>query len=224
MQKVRTSQVLVAASLHVILLLAAEIAVARTIEVTVVDRDAQPVAGVAVFWRSAAETPSQAAPGTTAVMDQVDTRFEPHILIVQTGTSVEFPNSDTVAHHVYSFSHPNQFMLPIYKGDAHPPVTFTESGIVILGCNIHDNMLGYILVADSPAFGKTDEDGKVQISGAGNDGAIVIWNPRIRDAADTLVKSLASNPAGDNRLSFKLVKKLRPAFDDKTNALSWSDY
>ena len=77
-------------------------------------------------------TRKRTGPTASAVMDQRDMQFVPHLLVVQTGTSVEFPNSDTVAHHVYSFSNPNKFMLPMYKGDQHPPVTFEHSGVVSL--------------------------------------------------------------------------------------------
>jgi plastocyanin len=199
-------------------------AVASPVEVSVVDRDAKPVAGVAVYWRLPDGEREVAISGTTAVMDQVDTRFVPHVLVVQTGTSVQFPNSDTVAHHVYSFSHPNQFKLPIYKGDAHPPVTFVESGLVILGCNIHDNMLGYILVVDTPVFGITDENGKAQLTTGDNAGELVIWSPRIRDGEEALVKTLAPTGNAAQQVDFRLAKALRPAFDEKTEALAWSDY
>jgi plastocyanin len=199
-------------------------AVASSVEITVVDRDAKPVPGVAVYWRLPDGERQAAATGATAVMDQVDTRFVPHVLIVQTGTSVQFPNSDTVAHHVYSFSHPNQFKLPIYKGDAHPPVTFHESGVVILGCNIHDNMLGYILVIDTPVFGITDENGKAHLTTGDNGGELVIWSPRIRDIDEALVKAIIPTGNAAHRVDFRLAKALRPAFDEKTEALAWSDY
>ena len=131
---------------------------ADSVVVTVLDRDGKPVPGVAVFLESP-ELAARPVLQPSAVMDQHDKRFVPHLLVVQAGTSVEFPNSDTIAHHVYSFSYPNEFKLPIYKGDAYPPISFADSGVVILGCNVHDNMLGYILVVDTPVFAKTDAEG-----------------------------------------------------------------
>ncbi len=77
-------------------------------------------------------------------MDQQGHQFVPHLLVVQAGTEVTFPNSDNVSHHVYSFSPTKPFELPLYKGDVYPPVTFEKAGIVVVGCNIHDSMLGYI--------------------------------------------------------------------------------
>ena len=118
-------------------LLASLETLATNLEVTVLDVDGQPVPDVVIYVESASsEERSQLA--ATAVMDQVDTRFVPHVLVVQSGTSVEFPNSDIIAHHVYSFSTPNQFVLPLYKGDLHPPVRFEHAGVVTVGCNIHD--------------------------------------------------------------------------------------
>ncbi len=157
-------------------------------------------------------------------MDQVARQFVPHVLIVQSGTLVEFPNSDTIAHHVYSFSHPNQFKLPIYKGDAHPPVRLSESGVVILGCNIHDNMLGYILVVDTPVFDKTDGNGIAVLETVEGEGQVAIWSPRIRDDHNTLTKSLDPSVNGEAIVAFQLRKALRPAFDEKTEALTWAEY
>ena len=117
--------------------------------VRVVDNGQKPVPDVAVFVR---QQSSQRAKPATAAMDQRDQRFVPHLLIVQKGAVVEFPNSDAVAHHVYSFSKPNNFELPLYKGSPPDPVLFQHEGIVTLGCNIHDSMLGYIVVVDTDVF------------------------------------------------------------------------
>lgn len=197
-------------------------AFADGVRVTVVDRQGEPVPNVAVYINGAG--PEHAPVGTSATMDQVDLRFVPHLLVVQSGTSVDFPNSDTVAHHVYSFSHPNHFKLPIYKGDAHPPVTFNQSGIVALGCNIHDQMLAYILVVDTPTFSMTNDDGVAMLdTQPGQDMEVSIWSPRIRDKLESL--SVAVEPTDiDPAVTFKLQKSLRAPFDAIPEALSWSEY
>jgi len=200
----------------------ASAAQAGEMRVTVLDNEGQPVPGVAVYVEDA--TPSSAPTGTSAIMDQVDERFVPHLLVVQTGTLVEFPNSDVVAHHVYSFSHPNHFKLPIYKGHAHAPVSFDQNGLVVLGCNIHDDMLAYILVVDTPVFSTTNEDGVATLDAQhGENATVSIWNPRIRDDTDNLSVSVE---AGDHEktVAFNLVKPLRAAHHDHSKALSWSDY
>jgi plastocyanin len=69
-----------------------------------------------------------AARNRTAVMDQRNRMFVPHVLPVQTGTAVEFPNSDDVRHHVYSFSPAKPFQLPLYKGTPANPEHFEKAG------------------------------------------------------------------------------------------------
>ena len=87
-----------------------------------------------------------------AVMDQRNRAFVPHVLAIQTGTSVRFPNSDNVRHQVYSFSSAKKFQLPLYAGNPAGPVVFDKPGVVMLGCNIHDRMSAFIVVVDSPYF------------------------------------------------------------------------
>jgi plastocyanin len=193
------------------------------VEVFVVDRDGRPVADVAVYAARSAGLNQLPAPTSRAVMDQIDKQFVPHLLVVQTGTPVEFPNSDSVAHHVYSFSHPNKFKLPMYKGTAHPPVTFEHSGVVILGCNIHDHMLGYILVVDSTIFAMTDEDGKASLSlDVPTDYVIRIWSPRIRDREEFLSMAIANPDSLEPSVRFQLAKKLSPPHGEQL--ASWQDY
>lgn len=95
------------------------------------------------------------------VIDQRDQAFVPAVTVVQAGTEIAFPNNDATSHHVYSFSRPNAFELPLYKGDLHRPVRFNSPGIATLGCNIHDFMVGYVVVVDTPWFGQTNRDGSL---------------------------------------------------------------
>ncbi|HSG96754.1 MAG TPA: methylamine utilization protein [Woeseiaceae bacterium] len=189
--------------------------------VRVFSNDQKPVPGVAVFVR---QQGSQRAQPATGVMDQRDHRFVPHILIVQKGAVVEFPNSDVVAHHVYSFSKPNNFELPLYKGSPPDPVLFEHEGVVTLGCNIHDGMLGYIVVVDTDTFAMTDADGLARLKVDGDAGRweVNAWSPRIRDSRDPLVEVIeAGEPL---TATFALQKKLRPAHDDQSESVSWDDY
>ena len=196
--------------------------IAAEINVTVLDVDGNPVPGVAVYARPDSEE-KLPLPTEAAVMDQLEKRFVPHILVVQTGSSVLFPNSDSVAHHVYSFSKPNNFMLPLYKGDLKPQITFEHDGVVTLGCNIHDQMLAYILVVDSRVHGITDADGNVQLVTDNPDGLLVaIWSPRIRDDNDFLSRTVTAGRSA--ALTFNLSEKLRAAHEDAAGALVWKRY
>ncbi len=208
------------------LLLAAQFwgapALAGTLQVQVVGPDGQPVSNVAVFVQQGG--PAYTGKVAAAVMDQRDKRFVPHILVVQKGAAVSFPNSDVVGHHVYSFSKPNKFVLPLYKGTPPDPVVFDHDGIAILGCNIHDGMLGYIVVVDTDVFAKTGDDGRVElnIDDSATAYEVNIWSPRIRDAKGHLVQTLSGNAPGE--VTFALEKKLRPAHIDRSESVAWDDY
>src|SRR5690606_24909021 len=78
--------------------------------------------------------------------------------------SVLFPNSDDIRHHVYSFSPAKPFELKLYAGRPKAPIQFNNHGVAVLGCNIHDSMVGYIYIANSDEATLTDEQGNAQIS------------------------------------------------------------
>jgi plastocyanin len=195
---------------------------AADLDVTVLDVDGNPVPDVVVYVEP--ERPREsAAASKTAVLDQVDTRFVPHVLTVQAGTSIRFPNSDVVAHHVYSFSSPNQFVLPLYKGNEHPPVRFEHPGIVTVGCNIHDDMLAYIFVVDSPVFATTDDRGQVSLTLDITDNySVRIWSPRFRDKDMRQFQTV--NAGSSANITFSLIAKLHDSHSDGSDVLAWQDY
>ncbi len=129
-----------------------------------------------------------------AVMDQKNRMFIPHILTIQTGTSVTFPNSDDIRHHVYSFSPSKPFQLPLYKGTPASPVLFDKAGVVTLGCNIHDQMSAFIIVVDTPYFDRTGGDGHASL-GSVEPGRYVVhvWYPDMRDEPRPGNVSLSGN-------------------------------
>jgi plastocyanin len=96
-------------------------------------------------------------------VDQVNKQFVPQVTIVQTGTSVDFPNSDNIRHSLYSFSPPKVFTQKLYSGKQAPPITFDKPGLVLLGCNIHDQMVAWIVVVDTPYIAKSGADGKAAL-------------------------------------------------------------
>lgn len=112
-----------------------------------------------------------------AVMDQVDKQFNPTVLVVQQGQQVNFPNSDNIRHHVYSFSKAKPFQLKLYSGEPKKPLTFDQQGVVVLGCNIHDSMVGYIYVTDNNHVLKSDQQGKVKLSNIVLPATISLWHP-----------------------------------------------
>ncbi|HYC58612.1 MAG TPA: methylamine utilization protein [Thermoanaerobaculia bacterium] len=117
-----------------------------------------------------------------AVMDQKNRMFIPHVLPVQTGTSVRFPNSDDIRHHVYSFSPAKPFQLPLYEGTPATPEVFDRAGVVTLGCNIHDQMSAFIVIVDTPHFAKTAAGGKTSLKDLEPGRYTVrVWYPDMRE-------------------------------------------
>lgn len=134
-----------------------------TLQVTVTDEQGRPVPQAVVFLESPdAARATKPLPGVE--MAQKDKTFVPETLVVTRGTAVQFPNRDTVRHHVYSFSPAKRFELKLYIGTPASPVVFDQAGVVVLGCNIHDEMIGWIAVVDTPHFGSTGANGRVQLN------------------------------------------------------------
>jgi plastocyanin len=195
---------------------------AADISVMLVDRDGRGIGEAVVTL-----TPATAAIGPTAalkpaVMDQRNLAFLPRVLVVEVGTSVEFPNNDSVSHQVYSFSPAKRFQLPLYKGVAHPPVTFDRPGLVVLGCNIHDAMVGYIYVTDAPYFGRTESNGGLDLKGLrGGDYRLAIWSPFISDTPESLVRALHVDEKEPLAVRIQVTQALRAQPEPKPRRRDW---
>jgi plastocyanin len=113
----------------------------------------------------------------TAVMNQRNEAFVPHVLAIMVGTTVEFPNSDRIYHNVFSLSKPARFDLGRYANGRSKSVRFDQPGIVRVFCEIHSQMNAYILVFSHPFFAMTDADGRYRLEGvpAGTYN-VIAWN------------------------------------------------
>lgn len=126
-----------------------------------------------------------------ATVDQIDQQFVPYVKAIAVGTSVSFPNKDDIRHHVYSFSKAKRFELPLYSGVPADPVTFEIPGVVTLGCNIHDWMVGYIYVSESPWFAVTDAEGAAVIKGLPEGKYRVrTWHPLLKVSEESTEQSV----------------------------------
>jgi plastocyanin len=205
------------------LALQAATAGAESVVVNVVDREGQPVADAAVFLTPAEGSAPAGAGAASAIMDQIGYQFVPRLLVVRAGTEVAFPNSDNVRHHVYSFSEARRFELPLYAGTSHAPVRFDAPGLVTLGCNIHDDMVGYILVVDTPWFGKTDAAGRIvlhDVPAASYD--LAAWSWRQGDTTALLHESVVVGGSGE-ALKVAFTDRLRPLAERPGGSL-WKAY
>ncbi len=151
---------------------------AATFQASLVDGQGKPLEGAVITLQG----PTDAAlPAQTAIMDQVQKQFSPSVLAVHSSTKVTFPNSDNIRHHVYSFSPAKRFELRLYEGTPSEPITFDKPGVVVLGCNIHDWMVGYIYVTDDPWFASSDASGKVRLELPAGHYNVTLWHPKAPD-------------------------------------------
>ncbi|WP_268797639.1 methylamine utilization protein [Pseudomonas huanghezhanensis] len=160
---------------------------AATLTADFVDAQGKPLNDAVLTLKGPLDKPDAAL---KADMDQRKQEFAPHVLAVHTGTQIKFPNSDNIRHQVYSFSAPKRFELRLYAGTPSDPVLFDKPGVVVLGCNIHDWMLGYVYVTDDGWFGVSNDAGSLVLDQlpAGRYTA-TLWHP--------LVANLQPVPGGD---------------------------
>lgn len=142
-----------------------------------------------------------------ADLDQRDLAFVPRVLAVRRGGSVRFLNGDRVNHHVYSFSPARRFDLRLSKGSAGASLQFDAVGTVVVGCNIHDWMLGYIRVVEGPHFAVTGADGvaSFDVEAPLPEGATVsAWHPRFADSDGVVSQPVSA------RVTIASAKPLKP--------------
>ena len=133
--------------------------------------------------------------------------FSPYITVSQTQKSVSFVNQDDITHHIYSADNDNNFSFKIRSGEEHLTDHFNKEAAIAMGCNIHDWMSGYLLIVDTPYFGKTDANGEVTFSlNQLGKYKVVLWHPQLPtdDHRQFKVKTVSENTA----LSFTLTKDL----------------
>ena len=145
--------------------------------------DGKPVAEavVSLIPLDGQTVPALTPPAAPAArVSQIGQEYEPLVTPVRTGSPVEFPNLDTVQHHVYSVSKPKRFEIPLYDRGRTEIVVFDQPGIVTLGCNIHDWMLAYVVVLDTPWFAKTSGEGRAALANLPPGRyRLDLWHPRL---------------------------------------------
>jgi plastocyanin len=141
-------------------------------------------------------------------IEQINRTFTPAVTVIQTGTAVNFPNRDTVRHHVYSFSPAKTFEIKLFTGVPATPVVFDKPGEVVIGCNIHDQMIAWILIVDTPHFAKSDKGGKAVLDNLpAGDYEIAVWH------------AAATSPAPEKvNLAADAVREIAPKLTPKAQS------
>ena len=196
------------AAIGIALLLDAGAAYAAQLHAAVKDQRGKPVADAVVLAVPVDPKAAAHARSPADAVDQVDKQFLPYVKAVYVGSKVRFPNKDNVRHQVYSFSQPKPFELPLYAGSEAAPVLFDKPGVVVLGCNIHDWMVGYIYVSETPFFATTDAAGAATLEDLPPGEYLVrVWHPGMEQAEQSLVKRLTVGADDAAKVDWQLAVK-----------------
>jgi plastocyanin len=178
---------------------------AQNLEVTITDQEGMPLENAVIeLLLDEGERTSYMQPANSTI-DQLDKEFVPTVTVISAGSDVSFPNSDDILHHVYSFSQPKTFNIPLYgrgeNDDYHE--NFPSAGVVEIGCNIHDWMLAYIYVAESELASLSDTEGVAILSSTlSGDYQLRVWHPQASE--EELVYPVSLSPDQTTTLAISL--------------------
>lgn len=165
------------------------------------------------------DTVIDATPETPELLDEpVEMRmemkaFNPTVAVVQTGSTVNFPNADRVIHNAFSTSKKNKFDLGFYSQGESRTQQFNEAGLVKVYCNVHKNMYGYVMVLDTPYFTKANPDGTFSLKNLPEGlGKIFVWHPRGKTTSS--IVEVTSKPVPFNT-TISLTKRSIPKHKNK---------
>lgn len=186
-------------------------ATASSVAVQVHDAAGKPLADVVLYAEpdGGGAAPKNLKP---ASIEQRGLKFLPLVSVVQAGSQISFPNNDKVRHHIYSFSPAKKFDQKLYSGVAAAPQVFDKAGTVVLGCNIHDRMVAYVKVVDTPFFARTDAQGvaRIEFPGAGKY-ALKAWHFGM--AANAQAEQALVVPPGEAAVTASFRLAMKPPVD-----------
>ncbi len=196
-------------------------AAAATVGGDLSDQNGAPVVNAVISLRPLSGSPPIAKPPAAVELDQRNREFIPHVLVAPLGAAVNFPNHDHILHHVYSFSPAKRFELKLYKDVTPPPVVFDQAGVAVLGCNIHDWMVAYVYVSDTPYYAQSDASGHWSIAAPAGAYRLNIWHPYLAGAP--LAADVVAGDAQAAPLRFSLDLKTRAATGKPPDSLQFGE-
>jgi plastocyanin len=192
--------------------IAGSAASAATVDVIITDSDGAPAPNAVVNL-----VPDDAAAAIAShvpeerIIDQRHETFLPLVVAVRKGGEVVFTNNDATKHQVYSFSPIRQFQFEIDKGQVSKPVVFDRAGVAAIGCNIHDNMVAYVYVADGPFAVISDSGGRAEIHDVPEGSYLAsVWHPQ-RRIGRKAAPSILTVDGGRVKLSLSITLMAKPA-------------
>lgn len=166
--------------------------------------DDAPLRDALVYLRPV-DAPAADPPATPAALDLMHRQFAPRILAVPAGTEVMVHNLDDVDHDLYSFSPAMPFTLRLAAKGGSAPLKFPRAGVVVLGCKVHDEMVGYVYVTDTPYFGKTDANGFLRLSGLPPGRyTLGLWQAGVAGKDDAQPRSLTLTAGSEQAIRIRL--------------------
>ncbi len=137
-----------------------------------------------VVWLSPVGADAAPAPPPMhAVLAQKNKTFEPHLLVITRGSSVEFPNEDPWFHNVFSLFNGKRFDLGLYEAGTSRTVHFDREGVSFIFCNIHSEMSAVIVVVATPYYTTTNKQGEFSIAAVPPGRYILhVWNENAQPA------------------------------------------
>ena len=190
---------------------------AAEIQIQLVDKKGKGV--IEAYVELLAKDGSHRATAKEGIIDQVDKEFVPLISAIPKGTTITFPNSDNIQHQIYSFSKPKKFDLPLLAKNETKKITFENTGIVSLGCNIHDWMLSYIYIYESEFFATSNKEGVASFSNIpAGDYTLRIWSARMKSNSDFIIQDVTitdnDNPMITQQLKVRKKIRKKPRIED----------
>lgn len=178
-----------------------------------------------VVWLKPADAPAnaEAAPKRQKLIQSHKT-FEPHVLVVQVGSVVDFPNRDPFFHNVFSLFEGKRFDLGLYEAGATNSVRFDRVGISFLFCNIHPEMSAIVVAVDTPYYGVSDASGKVSITNV-PDGRYEVhyWSERAApETLKPLTRTVTISSASRNLAALEIAEN--PNFSTQHKNKYGQDY
>ncbi len=162
--------------------------------VTVKDERGNPLKDAVVYLALREHAPQTHQKALIAIAKGA---FHPNVLPVQLGTTITFKNRDRVLHHVYSISTAKKIDVVLGRGASSPSYRLNKAGIVVLGCAIHDRMVGYVYVLENDHFAITGEEGTAELAGLPYRAVdIRLWHPAMTGASEEITKRVLPNPQG----------------------------
>ena len=190
---------------------------AAEIQIQLIDKKGRGVSQA--FVELIAKDGTRRATPSTAIIDQVDKEFVPLISAIPQGSTVSFPNSDNIQHQIYSFSKAKKFDLPLLAKNESKKITFDKSGIVSLGCNIHDWMLSYIYIFESEFVVQSNDKGTSAFTDIPHgEYSLRIWSPRMKSTSNFISQEITvqegNNPIITQELNVRKKIRKKPRLED----------